>query len=944
MSREKLYFYSLRRRCREGIADLNSDQSENFEEKVQSIGTYGNNFLIYILRNQVCFMEFKDINPYFKFNVNELKNNFSLTLLETHGNIYTLFTGLDSLSNRIKMQIFQKKENNFHDRTLVFTSAVPEINAEEIRKLVYKECCYNNFQERKHYLALSEEDRVLICILRNFPPAQNKPNDKIEVKVVKVFKISNAKNLTFSPFDNFLAFSSGNRVYCYSLKNFSQSENFECSHTYHHKKISALHFLMQPNFHTQYLISAGADPFITFWPFSNSEESAFFLDCPHLNITSLALSMPICSSKTGPDAFLRDDNEEEKKEIGGLLNMKKEEKKEVEHKKDEVEKIADERKEKKEETESLVKSVELEPPPSNENRWKNVRLYGGTKDGRVLIWNLGLWRGEKDQYESEIQIDKKKKIKSIRLWKEDRKLAVLYNDKSIRSFCLETGQQERKWQFEFQPYLLAFSSCNSYLFITIRDELRIIILADYFYKSSFAKLKEILEEDLTMEEYEKKYYKFFRKKNLERVFCYDEGEDGSTIFHLFARLAETKDGNDFFLKKSLEICERFEIVPRLSRNFEGKTPLDILVNAPNTTLLNEFLRFILKIRVNAGMFPCLTTNNLAFIAKKEPTYLKELVDMRLREAIFSYDKPTKHQEIKKDICFSTDRLVFSSKFLKEKMEKEGVRIKNIEGNQVIKDLKIKILDFLNIMVPKHDNGFINSVCELNSKHEVFGSRGFRLLVDFKWKLYARRIFFQEAIIFLSFLICVTLNGLVIMPTRVYSHPKLNSNIKAGLAASSDLNVFAVIGICIDCILFLYWIYFFVSEVMELLVRKRKYFSDLWNYFDIPLLGFLLSALVLNIISTANGDSDGNVVKKINITMFFIFLESTLIVLKSTFAVTLFLSWIRMLTFARGFSGLAFMVRLLIEVFIDMKNFFILMFFLTITVSFSGKPASEKKKK
>lgn len=853
MSREKLYFYSLRRRYREGIADLNSYQSENMEDKVQSIGTYGSNFLIYTLKNQVCFMEFKDINPYFKFSISELKNNFSLTLLEAHDNIYTLLTGRDSVWT-MKMQIFQKKETNFQDRPVEFSSAVEEISPEEIKIIVFKECCYNRFQERKHFLALSDETRVFICSLRNFLP-KPKPNDKIEIRVVNVIKIANVKNLTFSPFGNFLAFSSGKQVYCYNVENL----NLEYSQTYHHEKVSALHFMMQHSFPTHYLISAGSDPFITFWPFSNADEQPFFLECSHSNITSLALSLPISAAKTEVKFFSQDNNEEEKKEkegkevgLGRLINLKKREPEETktEGGREKIE-VADEGKEKETKKEELEKSYDLVPNPSLEDRWKNVRMYCGTKDGRILVWNLELWR-EKDRYESEIQSEKKKKIKIIRLWKEDRKLAVLYNDKSISSFCLQTGQQERKWQFEVQPYDLAFSSCNSYLFITLCDELRIIFLADYFYKSSFAKLKEILEEGLTIEEYQKKYCKIFTKKNLERVFCYDETEDGSTIFHLFARLAETKDGNDVFLKRSLEICERFEIVPRLSRNFGGKTPLDILVNGPNTTLLNEFLNFILKIRVNAGMFPCLTTNNLALIAKKEPTYLKELVDMRLREAIFSSEKPTKHQEMKKDICFSTDHLVFSPEFLKEKMGKEGVKNKNAEGNHVIKDLKIKILDFLNIMVPKHDNGLINSVCELNSKHEVFGSRGFRLLVDFKWKLYARQIFFKEAIIFLSFLICVTFNGLVIMPARVYPNPVPSPESKD----KPSINPFLVLGILMDFILLIYWIYFFVSEVMELWVRKRKYFSDLWNYFDIPLLVFLLSALVLNSISAANEDSNG----------------------------------------------------------------------------------------
>ena len=47
-------------------------------------------------------------------------------------------------------------------------------------------------------------------------------------------------------------------------------------------------------------------------------------------------------------------------------------------------------------------------------------------------------------------------------------------------------------------------------------------------------------------------------------------------------------------------------------------------------------------------------------------------------------------------------------------------------------------------------------------------------------------------------------------------------------------------------------------------------------------------------------------------------------------------WIKMLSFARAEERLAFIVRMLIEVFIDMKYFFIFMFWFVLGFSFMGK--------
>ena len=96
---------------------------------------------------------------------------------------------------------------------------------------------------------------------------------------------------------------------------------------------------------------------------------------------------------------------------------------------------------------------------------------------------------------------------------------------------------------------------------------------------------------------------------------------------------------------------------------------------------------------------------------------------------------------------------------------------------------------------------------------------------------------------------------------------------------------------------------------------------LWNYIDWILILITVPAFILNLCD--------------------IFLENGLqneahSAFKSLLSISVFVVYLKLLSFARGFDETAFLVRTLIQVVIDIRFFIFFLFFMMLTLSFSGK--------
>ncbi len=98
---------------------------------------------------------------------------------------------------------------------------------------------------------------------------------------------------------------------------------------------------------------------------------------------------------------------------------------------------------------------------------------------------------------------------------------------------------------------------------------------------------------------------------------------------------------------------------------------------------------------------------------------------------------------------------------------------------------------------------------------------------------------------------------------------------------------------------------------------NEYFLSLWNYIDILLVIMVACVMTLDIMACVHYYVAFNVLKILH-------------------AYTIFVMFIRLISFYRGIQGTSFMIRLVIQVIIDIQSFLILMMLFIIGLACSSK--------
>ena len=122
---------------------------------------------------------------------------------------------------------------------------------------------------------------------------------------------------------------------------------------------------------------------------------------------------------------------------------------------------------------------------------------------------------------------------------------------------------------------------------------------------------------------------------------------------------------------------------------------------------------------------------------------------------------------------------------------------------------------------------------------------------------------------------------------------------------------------LDTIILLFVIHHFYQEMQQFLANKyMAYFSSLWNYIDIIVIILSFATTTFDILSCVE-----------------IWKYSS--VLKAMHSFTIFFGYLRLLSFARGIEGSSFMIKLIIQVLMDIRYFLLLMFVLIFALMSSG---------
>lgn len=127
-----------------------------------------------------------------------------------------------------------------------------------------------------------------------------------------------------------------------------------------------------------------------------------------------------------------------------------------------------------------------------------------------------------------------------------------------------------------------------------------------------------------------------------------------------------------------------------------------------------------------------------------------------------------------------------------------------------------------------------------------------------------------------------------------------------------------IGVFLNFITYGFIMYYIREEVNQINIFGIKtYFSNLWNCFDTPLIVALLIVTnfsFLNLFDIGDSLPDTKILHSFAILFFFL----------------------RLLSYARGFQGTGFMIRLVMQCFNDIKYFIFLMFLFILGLTFASK--------
>jgi hypothetical protein len=221
------------------------------------------------------------------------------------------------------------------------------------------------------------------------------------------------------------------------------------------------------------------------------------------------------------------------------------------------------------------------------------------------------------------------------------------------------------------------------------------------------------------------------------------------------------------------------------------------------------------------------------------------------------------------------------------MTKEEIELEKLMRKQ--KKLDIKAIEFDWIFNKKDGAGFMRTLSDTDCI-EMFSLKIIRYIIKFLWSRFKKAIVLY---LFIPFLIYFTI--FLVYATLILDK-KNEENDSNGPYASADI-VFAVA-------LLIFLIYFTYFEIRQMIHHKLAYFTTFWNFID-------LISIVLNfaiIICDLAGGKEESVVSLSGIAVLFM--------------------WMKLFYFGRIFISTAAMIRMIIEITIDMK-YFLIVFIISI---------------
>lgn len=503
--------------------------------------------------------------------------------------------------------------------------------------------------------------------------------------------------------------------------------------------------------------------------------------------------------------------------------------------------------------------------------------------------------------------------KPVFLSKEENRLMLYYNNlidcfTGAVIFSFQTTKEILSFFFDFQSHCYLYISKEFELY-----KININWLATYLYKYLNYDSLTVLSKDAD-------------------VIC-DRKISSLPYFFSFLHLISIFDKSELFTKEKLrEIYtdEPDSIFSKFSSlDLFQNTPLDILIQRKNPTLIVKYFKlFFVFLKEKSTNF-YQKSRFLNYNFRKDYT-LGNLVcdlsallgdDLSILNNLFNYammpldpsiyDNSLVFRELNETVLIETDSLYTNDKTFIEKQliehlkNKEHIDLENDNENKSMVKARIICLPDLNQIDIDKTNDFYGVIGNLQANNEIFSNKTLEILVDFIWRTQISFYYKIELLVFLVIFSLFNINFLFLyqMRANIYNYENQNYNIACNV---------------IDVLIMVNSLYTLINELRQLMQGIIQYFKYIWNYFDIALIPLAMSASILD--------------------MLLIHVESFRVnvpLVKVVYSISMFCLWFRFLSFFRALKETSFMIRLIFNVLIGVKNFvlFMVIFIFNMACSF-----------
>ena len=401
------------------------------------------------------------------------------------------------------------------------------------------------------------------------------------------------------------------------------------------------------------------------------------------------------------------------------------------------------------------------------------------------------------------------------------------------------------------------------------------------------------------------------------------------MYNLLQAIAYTDDTSDDsnLLDTIFDLLEKQKKIINLDVFFEqdihDRNIFDIIFAKKNSELLKTLIQYIIEsypvieTKEQAQMlsyFSAKKLNEMFHIFENDPSIMGDLLNYLFNRPV-NFPKNYVYPALEHPFFTELPEYQITSLKLDEIMKHHAKKIENVKkkemGNEIVQARCLYVHELLDTY-NEETRKFWIKVSNFESSDEMFGNFTLIKLLEYKWlhnkyEKNGKQIFFQEAFYFLMFIFFFVANSSYILRYKIEQLLK---------GYHLEDSVYIQTALVLDVGLLCFLIHHVYGELKQALPSPKEYFESLWNYFDVLLVFLSFPAIIVDMLHCCEIVGSTQELQVFN-------------------SMTIFFGFLRLISYARGIDGSAFMVRLIIQVIIDMKNFLLFMFIFILGLGYSA---------